>query len=145
MENYRTYNTIGTISDHYHVPVGSLSNLITLTSTVTYIIIPTCVQGLFMQPTFVHTTELEVKGEATLSCRGNILLHVIFVFTVLFFRDSLVLCVFSLEFSIFLQKLNTAPPRRVPEFVNNVVDSRPSRFLLGLRRSSSPKVRRFLP
>jgi len=115
--------------------------------TVTYIIIPTCVQGHFMQPTFVHATELEVKGEATLSCRGNtsILLHVIFVFIVLFFRDSLVLCVFSLEFSIFLQKLNTASRRRVPEFVNNVVDSRPARILLGLRRSSSPNVRKFRP
>jgi len=72
VENCHTYNTIGTVSDHCHVPMGSLSTLINVTSTVTYIIIPKCVQGLFMQPIFVHTTELEVKDEATLSCRGNI-------------------------------------------------------------------------
>jgi len=54
MENYHTYNTIGTISDHCHVPVESLLTLITVNSTVTYIIIPKCLQGLFMQPIFVH-------------------------------------------------------------------------------------------
>jgi len=43
VENYHTFNTIGTISDHFHVPVGSLSTLITVTSTVTYTIITTCV------------------------------------------------------------------------------------------------------
>lgn len=57
----------------------------------------------------------------------------------LFLRDSLVLCVFSLEFSIFMQKLNTASRKSVPEFVNNVIDSRLARIMLGLGRSSSPK------
>ena len=103
VENYHpyVYNSLGTISDHCHVPVGSLSTIITVTSTVTYIISPTCVQGLFIQPIIVNSRELEVKGEAILSCRGNILPTLNFcLYSPVLSRFTGIVCVFLGVFNL---------------------------------------------
>jgi hypothetical protein len=66
--------------------------------------------------------------------------YICFTLTVLFFRDSLVLCVFSLEFAVFMQWLNTTSPRKVPYFLNSVFESGPAWMLLLLGRRTCLKV-----
>jgi hypothetical protein len=101
VEKYHTYNTLGTIRYDFHLSVGSLSTLITVTSTVTYIRIPTCVQGLFIQPIFVNTTELEVKVEVTLSCIDNILPTCNFrLYSAVLSRFTGIVCVFLGVFNL---------------------------------------------
>ncbi|XP_033611491.1 neuronal acetylcholine receptor subunit alpha-3 isoform X2 [Cryptotermes secundus] len=113
------------------------------------IVVPIIVLVFLVLSSFWLNSEQEVRVNL---CCTLLVCHVLFLqnighinngdnapVIVLFFRDSLVLCVFSLEFAVFMQWLNTTSPRKVPYFFNSVFDSGPAWMLLLLGRRNCLK------
>ena len=75
--------------------------------------------GPFIQPTFVHTTELEVKDEAALSCRGSIFLtcNILLTFNFCLYRAlpsrfTGIVCVFPGVFNLHAEVKHSFSEKR---------------------------------